>query len=77
MTAGHTAPGAQRARQMNLSAELPLLWPATGFVSQNFDASRHHYGIDIAAKIGYSGATRRQMDSWCLQGGPTKTETCW
>jgi len=52
MTAGHTAPGAQRARQMNLSAELPLLWPATGYVSQNFDASRHHYGIDIAAKTG-------------------------
>lgn len=52
ITTGQTAPVIQRSRQMNSSAELPLLWPATGFVSQNFDASRHHYGLDIAAKIG-------------------------
>jgi len=52
ITTGQTARVTQRARQMNSSAELPLLWPTTGFVSQDFDASRHHYGIDIAAKIG-------------------------
>lgn len=52
MAAGQAAPGTQRARQVNSSAELPLLWPAIGFVSQNFDPSRHHYGIDIAAKRG-------------------------
>jgi murein DD-endopeptidase MepM/ murein hydrolase activator NlpD len=50
--AGQTAPAAQQVRQTHSSVELPLLWPTTGFVSQNFDASRHHYGIDIAAKIG-------------------------
>jgi murein DD-endopeptidase MepM/ murein hydrolase activator NlpD len=50
--AGYTAPGPRRVRPLNVSVELPLLWPATGYVSQNFDASRQHYGIDIAAKIG-------------------------
>jgi murein DD-endopeptidase MepM/ murein hydrolase activator NlpD len=52
ITTGDAAPGPQRVRPLNVSVELPLLWPATGYVSQNFDASRHHYGIDIAAKIG-------------------------
>jgi murein DD-endopeptidase MepM/ murein hydrolase activator NlpD len=51
ITAEYTAPGPQRVRG-NVSVELPLLWPATGYVSQSFDASRHHYGIDIAAKMG-------------------------
>jgi len=52
IAAGYAAPGPQRVRRLNVSVELPLLWPAIGYVSQNFDASRHHYGIDIAAKIG-------------------------
>jgi murein DD-endopeptidase MepM/ murein hydrolase activator NlpD len=52
ISTGRIAPGAQRARQFNVTAELPMLWPTSGFVSQNFDASRHHYGIDIAAKTG-------------------------
>ncbi len=33
-------------------AELPLLLPAEGYISQGFDPSRRHLGIDIAAKSG-------------------------
>lgn len=32
--------------------QLPLLVPVEGFVSQEFDMSRQHLGIDIAAKLG-------------------------
>jgi murein DD-endopeptidase MepM/ murein hydrolase activator NlpD len=34
------------------AAQLPLIQPATGFISQGFDPSRHHLGMDIAAKQG-------------------------
>jgi murein DD-endopeptidase MepM/ murein hydrolase activator NlpD len=32
--------------------QLPLLPPVNGFISQEFDATRHHFGMDIAAKQG-------------------------
>jgi murein DD-endopeptidase MepM/ murein hydrolase activator NlpD len=32
--------------------ELPLLLPVEGFVSQGYDLSRRHFGLDIAAKRG-------------------------
>ena len=33
-------------------AQLPLLLPVNGFISQGFDPARHHFGMDIAAKQG-------------------------
>jgi murein DD-endopeptidase MepM/ murein hydrolase activator NlpD len=32
--------------------QLPLLQPVSGFVSQEFDPAKHHFGMDIAAKQG-------------------------
>jgi murein DD-endopeptidase MepM/ murein hydrolase activator NlpD len=34
------------------TAQLPMLQPVAGFISQGFNPSRHHFGMDIAAKLG-------------------------
>ncbi len=34
------------------AAQLPMLQPVAGFISQGFNPSRHHFGMDIAAKLG-------------------------
>ena len=54
-----TAPPVQSASIVDNSAtpqarrlELPLLLPVEGFVSQGYDLSRRHFGLDIAAKRG-------------------------
>ena len=38
--------------RMAAAAQLPLLLPVAGFISQGFDPARHHFGMDIAAKQG-------------------------
>ena len=38
--------------RMAAVAQLPLVQPVAGFVSQGFDPARHHFGMDIAAKEG-------------------------
>jgi len=53
---GLVAPAETAARvipaRLAAPAELPLFQPVTGFVSQEFNPSRHHFGMDIAAKLG-------------------------
>ncbi len=54
-------------------AELPLLTPVEGFVTQGFDPSRKHYGIDFAAARGpmvYAAAAGRVIFSgWTYEDG--------
>ena len=49
-----TAEAVPRVNPVRLTApaELPMFQPVTGFVSQEFNPSRHHFGMDIAAKQG-------------------------
>jgi len=51
VTSTETAPHIAPAR-MAAAAQLPLLQPVAGFISQGFDPARHHFGMDIAAKQG-------------------------
>jgi murein DD-endopeptidase MepM/ murein hydrolase activator NlpD len=46
-----TTPRVMPAR-LTAPAGLPLILPVAGFISQNFDPSKHHFGMDIAAKLG-------------------------
>ncbi len=49
-----TADVAPRVTPVRTTApvQLPMFQPVTGFVSQEFNPSRHHFGMDIAAKQG-------------------------
>jgi murein DD-endopeptidase MepM/ murein hydrolase activator NlpD len=51
VTSTETAPRMAAVR-MAATAQLPLLQPVAGFISQGFDPARHHFGMDIAAKQG-------------------------
>jgi murein DD-endopeptidase MepM/ murein hydrolase activator NlpD len=53
LTGGAAEQGAVRATAQRPSmVQLPLLQPVSGFVSQDFDPTKHHFGMDIAAKQG-------------------------
>ena len=41
-----------REDETNLRLELPLTMPADGYFTRGFDASRYHYGVDIAGRPG-------------------------
>jgi murein DD-endopeptidase MepM/ murein hydrolase activator NlpD len=49
--APETAPRIAPVR-MTAAAQLPMVQPVSGFISQGFDPARHHFGMDIAAKQG-------------------------
>lgn len=38
--------------RLSTQAQLPMVQPVAGFVSQEFNPARHHFGMDIAAKQG-------------------------
>ena len=49
-----TTEAAPRSTPVRMTApvQLPMVQPVVGFISQEFNPSRHHFGMDIAAKQG-------------------------